>query len=432
MSLFVKEIRGGVNTEITNEYASNLGEMIGNFLNPKNIVNVGRDDNPVSQMILQSLTAGIMATGRNIGDYGIVPNPVVHYLSNFNQGDIQINIGTNQDKVVIKVYSNYEIHLEPNYPVKHSKLHIGQLEYINKYHHNYHTSLLKNIDTDVIKNKRPKVLLDCGNKSTMPFITEILSSLSVDSILFSSEKSNKFDEKNLRPSSEDISTLSDMVTTVGADLGILLNNEVDQAVFIDENGETVRDQTMIGIFAKNILKETSGIIISSIVASLALEEIVNKSKGQLLKVPVDSVLRESIYNDAIFAADEPGQYIFPKFQSCSDAIYSSIMLIQIICSLNIPLSILAKEIPEYQRTGFSIKCDHENKSRIIELLKGKLNGKINSTDGVRADFGDSYVLIRPSRFEPVLKIYIEAKDSNKLNELSQEVNGIISEYNLET
>ena len=247
-------------------------------------------------------------------------------------------------------------------------------------------------------------------------------------IAFYSAVKNSNDERELTPNSEDISTISDMVKTVGADMGILLNNEVDQAVFIDENGDTIRDQTMLGVFAKYSLKGNTGNIVSSIVSSLALEEVVNQAKGKLIKVPVDSVLRESIYNNAIFAGDEPGQFIFPNFQFCSDAIYSSMMLIQIICALNKPLSVLAKEIPEYHRTGFSIRCDHENKSHVIELLKDKLNGQINSTDGVRSDFGDSYVLIRPSRFDPVLKIYIEAKNSNKLSELSQEVNGIISEY----
>ena len=428
MSLYVKEIRGEVNREISNEYASNLGKMIGNFLSPKNIVRVGRDDNPVSQMILQSLTAGIMATGRDIGDYGIVPTPVLHYLSKFDEGDIQINISTNQNNVIIKIYSNYEIHLEPNNPHKHPIVHVGQLKYINKYLDRYHDKLIENIEKEAIINKRPKVLLDCGNKSTMPFITQILTSLSVDSILFSCENSNSNDERELTPNSENISTISDMVKTVGADLGILLNNEFDQAFFIDENGDTIRDQTMLGVFAKYSLNRNTGNIVSSIVSSLALEEVVNQAKGKLIKVPVDSVLRESIYNNAIFAGDEPGQFIFPNFQFCSDAIYSSMMLIQIICALNKPLSVLAKEIPEYHRTGFSIRCDHENKSHVIELLKDKLNGQINSTDGVRSDFGDSYVLIRPSRFDPVLKIYIEAKNSNKLSELSQEVNGIISEY----
>ena len=426
MSLYVKEIRGEVNNEINNEYASNLGKLIGNFLSPKNIVRVGRDDNPVSQMILQSLTAGIMATGRDIGDYGIVPTPVVHYLSKFDEGDIQINISSNQNKVIIKIYSNYEIHLEPNNPHKTSIFNVGQLKYVNKYLNRYQDKILENINKEAIINKRPKVLLDCGNKSTMPFITQILTSLSVDSILFSCESSSGDNE--LDPSTKNISTISDMVKTVGADLGILLNNEVDQAVFIDENGDTIRDQTMLGIFAKHRLNENPGNIVSSIVSSLALEEVVNEANGKLLKVPVDSVLRESIYNKAIFAGDEPGQFIFPNFQSCSDAIYSSIMLIQIICSLNKPLSELSDKIPEYHRTGFSIKCDHENKSRVIELLKSKLDGEINSTDGVRSDFGDSYVLIRPSRFDPVLKIYIESKDSNKLTELSQEVNDIISQY----
>ena len=426
MSLYVKEVRGEVNNEINNEYASNLGKLIGNFLSPKNIVRVGRDDNPVSQMILQSLTAGIMATGRDIEDYGIVPTPVVHYLSKFDEGDIQINISSNQNKVIIKIYSNYEIHLEPNNPHKTSIFNVGQLKYVNKYLNRYQDKLLENINREVIINKRPKVLLDCGNKSTMPFITQILTSLSVDNILLSCESSSG--NRESYPSTEKISTISDMVKTVGADLGILLNNEVDQAFFIDEHGNTIRDQTMLGIFAKHSLNENPGNIVSSIVSSLALEEVVNKANGKLIKVPVDSVLRESIYNKAIFAGDEPGQFIFPNFQSCSDAIYSSIMLIQIICSLNKPLSVLAHEIPEYHRTGFSIKCDHENKSSVIELLKNKLDGEINSTDGVRSDFRDSYVLIRPSRFDPVLKIYIESKDSNKLNELSQEVNGIISKY----
>jgi phosphomannomutase len=428
MSLYVKEIRGEVNNEINNEYASNLGKLIGNFLSPKNIVRVGRDDNPVSQMILQSLTAGIMATGRDIGDYGIVPTPVVHYLSKFDEGDIQINIGSNQNKVIIKIYSNYEIHLEPNNPHKTSIFYVGQLKYVDKYLNHYHDKLLENINKEAIVDKRPKVLLDCGNKSTMPFITQILTSLSVDSILFSCESSSSDGDRELDPSTENISTISDMVKTVGADLGILLNNEFDQAVFIDENGDTIRDQTMLGIFAKHSLNDNPGNIVSSIVSSLALEEVVNKANGKLIKVPVDSVLRESIYNKAIFAGDEPGQFIFPNFQSCSDAIYSSIMLIEIICSRNKPLSELAHEIPEYHRTGFSIKCDHENKSRVIELLKNKLDGEINSTDGVRSDYKDSYVLIRPSRFDPVLKIYIESKDSNKIAELSQEVNGIISKY----
>ena len=251
MSLYVKEIRGNVNSEITNEFASNLGNRLGNFLN-NSVVNVGRDDTPVSQMISQSLTSGIMAAGINVTDYGIVPLPVVHYLSRFNNGDIQLNISSNNNKIAIKIYSDYEIQLEDIQPERVKGDDIGQLRYMNKYLDKYHEALLETIDKEVIMNKRPKVMLDCGNKYMMPFITQILTSYGIDNIILSCEKSDIDSNSELVTRSENISTLSDMVKTVGADLGISLDNEVDKVVFIDENGATVRDQTMIGIFAKTV------------------------------------------------------------------------------------------------------------------------------------------------------------------------------------
>ena len=428
MSLYLKEIRGNVNSEITNEFASNLGNRLGNFLN-NIIVNVGRDDTPVSQMISQSLTSGIMAAGINVNDYGVVPLPIVHYLSNFNDGDIQLNISSNHNKTEIKIYSDYEIYLEDNQPKRVTADKVGKLNYIsNKYLDKYHEAILKNIDNDVIINKRPKVLIECGNKYIVPFITQILNSYGVDNILFSFENSDTDINRETVSKSENISTLSDMVTTVGADLGISLDNVVDKVVFIDENGATVKDQTMIGIFAKNSLKEKKGTIVSSVVSSLALDEVVNQTNGKLIKTPVNSILNEAVTSKAIFAGDEPGRYVFPQFQSCSDPIFASVMLLKII-SENKPLSKLAEEIPEYHRTGFTIKCDHENKSKAIQNLKIKLQekGNIDTTDGVRLDFGDSYVLVRPSNFEPVLKIYIETKEPEQLSSLNRELHNIISE-----
>lgn len=169
MSLYVKEIRGNVNSEITNEFMSTIGNRLGNF--PHNsVVNIGMDDTPVSRMISQSLTSGIMAAGINVNDYGIIPLPVIHYLSSFNNGDIQRYISSNHNKIAIKRYSNYEIYLEDTQPISVSGDKVGQLKYVNEYFDKYHDAILKNIDKEVIINKRPKVMLDCGNKYIMPYI----------------------------------------------------------------------------------------------------------------------------------------------------------------------------------------------------------------------------------------------------------------------
>jgi len=432
MSLYKKEIRGEVNTEITNESASNLGSVIGNFLSPESIVNVGRDDKPASQMISRALTAGIMATGRTVADYGVVPTPVVHYRSNFSNGNLLITINTHLNTVAINIYSNYKIHLEQKQPEKVMGENVGQLTLINEFLETYQTGLIGQINQKNIKTKKPKIVLECSDKTVTPFISQILTSFDVENIVLSIESPNGNKERKfLETNPENISVVSSMVKNISADLGIILDNNGEQAYFIDENGNLLRDQTVLSIFAKHILAKEHGTVISSVVASLSLDDVVKENGGKLIKTPVDAILSELDNPDVIFAGDEPGKYIFPQFQSCFDAIFASAMLIDIICTEDKPLSKLAEEIPEYHRTGFSIKCDHELKSQAIELLNNELRdkGELTTVDGVRADFDNSYILIRASCFQPMLKIYLEAKRPERLNQLTKEVNKIMNLIN---
>ncbi len=94
---------------------------------------------------------------------------------------------------------------------------------------------------------------------------------------------------------------------------------------------------------------------------------------------------------------------------------------------NNTLSALAGEIREYNRTGFTIQCEHEKKDEIIETFMAKFEheNNINTVDGIRVDLKDSFILIRPSRFEPLVRIYIESKSAKKLQELTETVKKII-------
>lgn len=429
MSLYKREIRGEVNTEITNESASNLGSNIGNFLSTESIINMGRDDKTASEMISRALTAGIMATGKTVADYGVVPTPVVHYLTSFLNGNLLITVNAHYNLVAINIYSDYEIHLEQKQPEKVLGKNIGQLTVINEFLETYQTGINEHINRNNISTKKPKIILECNDKSVKPYISQILTSFGIENIVLSIENPNgSKKQKFLETNPENISVASSMVKTISADLGIILDNNGEQAFFIDENGDLLRDQTVLSIFAKHMLKKNGGKIISSVVASLSLDDVVKETGGELIKTPVDAILKGLDNSDVIFAGDEPGKYIFPHFQSCADAIFASIKMIDIICTEDKPLSRLAEEIPEYHRTGFSVKCDHELKSKAIELLKNELKekGELNTVDGVRVDFDNSYILIRASCFEPLLKIYLEAEKAERLSQLTREVNKIMN------
>lgn len=426
MSLYVNEIRGIVNSEITNEFASNLGNIIGNFVSSGKKVIVGRDINDPSQMIKRSITAGILAAGIDVIDFGIAPIPTVHYGADLYNTDVIVTVTASHmrpEEIDIKVFSNHEIPLTQRHAEKASWDRIGQLSYVHDYVDKYLNAVLENTEKNVISSRAPKVVIDCTNGSTAQFLPEILSRLGCDAILFGCQPTNISARKFAEPTPESVSLVSNLVNAVGADIGIAMDNDGDRVIFIDEKGNVIRDQTAFGIITREYLIENpGGTIVSSIIASMSLDEIVSDHGGKLIKVPIDSVLDEITKNKAIFGGDSSGMYVFPKLQGCFDAIFAAVKMLEIVCKHNKTLSTLVKEVPEYPRTVFSVDCEHDEKMKVLENLEENLKGKIDTTEGIRIQGNDSVVLIRPSRFEPLMRVYVEAKSSGKLQKLSHDIN----------
>ena len=90
-------------------------------------------------------------------------------------------------------------------------------------------------------------------------------------------------------------------------------------------------------------------------ASLSLDEVVSQCGGNLIKTSVNQVLKEVIDNDAVFGGDEPGMYVFPEFQTCYDAIFATVRMLEILAREDTTLSKLTQEIVEYPRTFFTLR-----------------------------------------------------------------------------
>lgn len=428
MTRYVQNIRGVVNTEITNEFASSVGTIIGNFIGPGKLVVVGSDRNVPSQMIKRSLTTGLMAAGTDVYDFGIAPIPVIHYCKDFYNATVMISVSKSHirpEDIDIKIFSDHEIPLQA-----HAKMvpwdQIGHLRHINEYHDIYVRDIIKQNDTSTIRNKGFLVVLDSEEDDNKLFTPQILNKIGCETVLIGIY--DHFSDDFPEPSSKRLSLVSELTTAIGADMGIVLDNDGDRVVFIDHKGNIIREQTILAIFAQHALKHNpGGNIISSIVASQSLEEIVNEAGGQLIKTSVNNVLNEIYTHDAVFGGDEPGMYVFTEFQTCFDSTYAVVKMLEILAKKDTTLSNLAGEIKEYNRTGFTIECEHEKKDEVIEtfMTKFESGNNINTIDGIRVDLEDSFILIRPSRFEPLIRVYIESKSALKLQELTEYVKKLI-------
>jgi phosphomannomutase len=382
-------------------------------------------------MIKRSITAGILAAGIEIIDFGVAPIPVVHYGAELYNTDVMVTITSSHnqpEEIEIKIFSNQEIPLTQRHVEKVPPNKIGKLLYVHDYVDKYLNAVLNRIEKDLISSMEPKVVLDCVNGTVVSFLPEILSRLGSEAILFGCQPTNISARKFAEPAPENISMVSNIVNAVGADMGIAMDNDGDKVVFIDEKGNMIRDQTIMALLARESLIENSGgTIVAPITASMSLDEIVKEHGGKLIKVPLDNVLKEIVKNKAVFGGDESGMYVFPEFQKCFDAIFATVKILEIVCKHNITLSAMIKEIPEYPRTEFSLKVEHEDKNNALAKLREKLSeeGKIDATEGIKVQEEDSFVLVRPSRFEPLMRVYVEARSSGKLQKLSHDIKKMI-------
>lgn len=429
MSRYVQDIRGMVNQEITNKFASQLGVLIGNYIGSGKNVVVGRDFHTPSQMIKRSLSTGLMSAGIKVIDFGIAPIPVLHFGKKIYDAKVMVTVSESNlrsEDLVIKIFSPHEIPLEQRPIEKVPWNQIGELKYVHDYEEKYISSALEHVNSTLIKSKAFLVVADCEKGLEKPLTPKILNKLDCEtvSVWCKALPDRDFPE----PSPQRLSMVSELTTSIGADMGIILDNDHDRVDFIDENGDKLRDQTVMGIFTKFILEENPGSnIVSSVVASQALDEIVSEYDGKLIKTSVDSVLTETVNNKAVFGGDEPGMCIFPEFQNCFDAVYSVLKMMEILATKDTTLSSLAAEIPEYSRSVFNVDCEHEKKMKVLESVKTHFDSKhfINTIDGIRVDLDESFILIRPSRFEPIIRVYIESKSSAKLQKLIRSVTKVI-------
>ncbi|MGZ7043143.1 MAG: phosphomannomutase [Methanobacterium sp.] len=430
MSKYVHDIRGVVNSEITTEFASHLGNVIGNYVEKGKNVIVGRDFSVPSQMIKTSITTGLMAAGVNVIDFGVAPIPVIHHNMSLYSTTVMITVTASHirpEDVNIKIFSDYEIPLEQRYVEKAPWNKLGKLKHVRDYIDSYIDAVLKNIDTEMIRKKCFMVVADSEHGMIMPITPEILDELTCQNVLVGC-KDTSIESSFPEPNPERLSIVSDLTVTLGANMGVVLDNDLDRVIFIDEKGKVVRDQAIMGIFTKNALDESpNGTVVSSVVASLSLDDIVSNYNAKLLKTPVHKVLEGIVEENAVFGGDARGMYVFPRFQRCFDAIFSVAKMLEILSKRDTTLCKLAKEIPEYPSTFFTIDCEHDKKMKVIDIVEKNFSysGNINTVDGIRVDLEDSFILIRPSKFDPLIRIYIESKDHEKLQKLTVDIQNLI-------
>ena len=311
---------------------------------------------------------------------------------------------------------------------------IGRVEFNNNYI-DIHTDMIINlssVDVGLVKGSNFKIVVDAVNSTGGLAVPMLLKKLGVDVIQLYCDPNGEFPH-NPEPLKENLKDLSELVIKEKADLGIIVDPDVDRLAFVSENGEVFGEEYTLVACADYFLKNNPGNTVSNLSSSRALKDVTELNGCQHFfsavgEVNVVEMMKEK---NAVIGGEGNGGIILPELHYGRDALVGIALFLTYLSKLNISCSQLRSTYPNYfmskQKAELIKSVDID---LVLENIKRKYSKeKINIQDGLKIDFKDSWVQLRKSNTEPIIRVYSEAKSQNNAEELSSKFINEIKSFN---
>lgn len=417
-------IRGIVNVQLTNEFVTKVARSIATYVGEGSKVIIGQDTRVSGEMIKMNVISVLLSSGINVYDAGILPTPSLQ-LASKKSGLFGIMVTASHNPPEyngIKCIDRDGTELDESEEDKIEDIFfkneyrstdwrkMGKYQRIEGLNNDYVERVLSLVDSSSIKNSGLKVLLDCSNGPSFLTSVEILRRLNVKFSTINCNPDGFFSSHNPEPKEENLQDLMKF-TSGNYDLGIAHDGDADRVVFVDELGNFIPGDKILALITKDIVQKRSGTIVLPVSASQAIEEIANRhgSKVVYTKVGAPIIARKMIEVNAIFGGEDNGGLIFPEMQYCRDGGMGMAKMIEILSKEGKRFSEILKDLPEYFVKKGSIDVEKEKIRKVMDIVKTQVHGdRVVDIDGIKIYEGSSWVLIRPSGTEPIIRIYAES------------------------
>tara|TARA_B110000003_G_scaffold243357_1_gene251746 strand:- start:3553 stop:4941 length:1389 start_codon:yes stop_codon:yes gene_type:complete len=273
-----------------------------------------------------------------------------------------------------------------------------------------------------IKDSNFSVVVDGVNSTGGIIIPLILEKLNVKYTLLYCDPNGQFPH-NPEPLEENLKELSKAVISNKADMGIAVDPDVDRLAFIDENGEMFGEEYTLVACADYILSKKEGNSVSNLSSTLALSKITEKYGGEYFASAVGevNVVRLMKLKNAIIGGEGNGGVILPELHYGRDAIVGIALFLSLLAEKKISVSELKKTYPQYyfSKNKMTIDAKIDVDKLLCQISKKYSDLNPLTIDGVKINFENSWVHLRKSNTEPIIRIYSEAVSKNIANKLSE-------------
>lgn len=425
MSIYKEcDIRGIYGKEFDEATAYEIGRAIGTMSFGKTMA-VGGDVRISTPVLKAQLIRGLLESGANVTDLGMVPTPAFYYaLSHLPVfGGVTVTASHNPAS-----YNGFKLMFGnmPTNPAEISEIerHVsdkdftagsGKLEFTDIL-----PSYMKSLK-DRFVHGNIKVVIDAGNGAMSRLAPEIFEELGYEVVRLYCEFDGNFPNRAPNPAAyENLNALRKAVTDNKADLGMAFDGDGDRVVLVDNRGEVVKSEQSLVIFIGKYLKDKQASVVydlksSSVVKDKILEmggiPLIERSGHAFIK-------RRFLDNNSVLAGEISGHFFFGEL-GYDDGLYASLVMSEIILGSGVTLSEMTDKIPHTLITpDIRVFCPYPERDGWLDRVRA-LGDKydISEIDGVRVEFPFGWLLVRKSVTEEGMTIRMEARDDSALKEI---------------
>ncbi len=442
------DIRGIVGQDITTDFSRRLGRAIVEFTQSTSIA-VGRDIRSSGESLKVALIQGIVESGCTVFDLGVVPTGVVYRSTVDLDVDSAIAITASHNP---PEYNGFKI-VHEGLPVAGEDLQrlkavfdspgqgkansSGAIISKSEYHHSVIDAIVQDVGPLA---RRVKVAVDSANAVPGPFMVELCDKLGVDLVELNCSWDHGSPAHPADPTRpENMTQLSDLVASSECEFGIGVDGDGDRIGVVDENGDFIHPDRLIGIFANDVLANRKGAsseegrtILFDVKCSMGIQQAIEASGGipRMVRTGHSFMKRElSESPDIMFAGEMSGHLFFnDRWNGHDCSLYNSARLIELVARRVASthgfenFSDLISIVPSFPATGEN-KIPYSGDRMAIMMLVEEAFSDMEclKIDGVRVVYPDGWFLCRPSNTEPVLIMRAEAHTNQSLRALLSDV-----------
>jgi phosphomannomutase len=431
----ISGVRGVVGESLTPDVVTKYSSAFGMLCQCGKVV-LGRDTRVSGEMVRAAVVCGLLSTGCEVIDLGICATPTVEIAVRELKANGGIIITASHNPIqwnALKFVGADGIFLSEkegrrlsdlveNDRIKHGGWNkLGKVKFDQSWTEKHVKKVLRlsHINVQKIKKRKFRVVLDCVNGAGGVISPDLLRALGCKVIELNCKPDGNF-AHDPEPVPRNLTSLCQAVKKHKADLGFANDPDVDRLAIVSEKGVALGEEATLALATKFVLsRKPDSEVVANISTSRMIDDIAREYNSRVYRTKVGEahVARQLKKVRGVIGGEGNGGVILPELHYGRDALVGMALILQYLAESEKSISQLFSELPGYFMIKKKAKLSKNFERNIVRLKRSFSRGKINPLDGIRIDFQDSWLHIRKSNTEPLVRVIAEAESKKKASEL---------------